>query len=245
MKILLVSDLHYTLKQFDWVNSVAGHFDAVVIAGDCLDISSAVPIHAQVLVILKYLRLLKQQTHVIVCSGNHDLDSLNEYGEKTAGWMQQVRQLEIPCDGDQIDMDGWSFTICPWWDGPKTADRIGEQLATDSAKVDIPWAWVYHAPPDESPTSWAGKRHFGDEKLLEWIREYQPRMVFTGHIHQSPFKPEGCWVDRIGDTWVFNPGRQIGPIPTHIVLDTDKDEARWLSLAGTEVVSLREGLPPS
>ena len=39
MKCLLVSDLHYSLKQFDWVTDVAPSFDVVVIAGDHLDIS--------------------------------------------------------------------------------------------------------------------------------------------------------------------------------------------------------------
>ena len=33
MRILLVSDLHYTLKQLDWVTSVAGDYDLVVV--DC------------------------------------------------------------------------------------------------------------------------------------------------------------------------------------------------------------------
>ena len=40
MRGLLVSDLHYALKQFDWVHAVADRFDLVVIAGDSLDISS-------------------------------------------------------------------------------------------------------------------------------------------------------------------------------------------------------------
>ena len=48
MQILLVSDLHYTLKQLDWVASVAGDFDLVVVAGDLLDISSIVEPDAMV-----------------------------------------------------------------------------------------------------------------------------------------------------------------------------------------------------
>ena len=40
MRILLVSDLHYTLKQFDWVASVASEYDLVVVAGDSLSIAS-------------------------------------------------------------------------------------------------------------------------------------------------------------------------------------------------------------
>jgi predicted phosphodiesterase len=40
MKILIASDLHYRLKQFDWLASQANHCDAIIIAGDMLDISS-------------------------------------------------------------------------------------------------------------------------------------------------------------------------------------------------------------
>ena len=38
MKCLVVSDLHYALKQFGWAIAVAADFD-VVVAGDHLDIS--------------------------------------------------------------------------------------------------------------------------------------------------------------------------------------------------------------
>jgi predicted phosphodiesterase len=55
MRRLLVSDLHYTLKQSDWVLKEAGSFDVVVIAGDHLDISWNVELQAQTAVILTYL----------------------------------------------------------------------------------------------------------------------------------------------------------------------------------------------
>ena len=44
MRILLVSDLHYTLQQLDWVTSVASDYDLVVVAGDTLDIASIVEV---------------------------------------------------------------------------------------------------------------------------------------------------------------------------------------------------------
>jgi Icc-related predicted phosphoesterase len=58
--------------------------------------------------------------------------------------------------------------------------------------------------------------------------------VLCGHVHQSPFASEGAWIDRIGSTLAFNAGRQIGPIPTHISLDTVEGAAQWYSLAGDE-----------
>ena len=94
------------------------------------------------------------------------------------------------------------------------------------------------SPPSGSPTSWNGARHYGDDDLVGWIGEHRPDFVLCGHIHQSPFRNGGSWVDRIGDTWVFNAGRQIGPVPAHVVLDTDAGEAVWNSLAGSERAGL-------
>ncbi len=48
----------------------------------------------------------------------------------------------------------------------------------------------------------------------------------------------GSWIDRLGKTWVFNPGKQIGPAPTHIALDLDAMSAEWISLEGQSVRQL-------
>ena len=40
MRCLVVADLHYALPQFDWLVAAADHFDAVVFAGDALDLAS-------------------------------------------------------------------------------------------------------------------------------------------------------------------------------------------------------------
>ena len=39
-------------------------------------------------------------------------------------------------------------------------------------------------------------------------------------------------MDRIGKTWVFNPGRQNGAFPTYIALDLDTMTAEWISAEG-------------
>lgn len=238
MKILLVSDLHYALKQLDWICSVAGDFDLVVLAGDHLDISSTLGVDAQIVVILKYLRRIRERTSLVVCSGNHDLNGRNGAGERSARWISRVRALGIPADDDFLEIDGLSITVCPWWDGPASCAAVGEQLARDAARRGARWLWIYHAPPDESAVSWAGQRHFGDVELLGWIRTHQPDYVLSGHIHQSPFRKGGSWADRVSSTWVFNAGRQIGPVPAHVVLDLGGQQARWSSLAGEETLRL-------
>ncbi|MES1200840.1 MAG: metallophosphoesterase [Pseudomonadota bacterium] len=238
MRFLLVSDLHYALKQFDWAAAAAPRFDAVVVAGDHIDIAGALDGKVQVVVILKYLRRMASQTKLIVSSGNHDLDARDDTGEKITRWMSKVRQLGIPTDGDTLTHGDTLVTICPWWDGPVLKEAIGAQLARDAEKAKRTWVWVHHAPPQNSPTAWDGKKFWGDDELNGWIAEYKPDIVFSGHVHQAPFKNGGSWVDRIGATWIFNCGRQIGPTPAHIIVDTDAREAVWFSMAGVEHVKL-------
>jgi hypothetical protein len=102
------------------------------------------------------------------------------------------------------------------------------------------WIWVYHAPPADSVVSWGGRRHHGDEALTTWIRQYEPDFVMSGHVHQSPFVDGGSWADRMGKTWVFNTGQQIGPTPANIALHLTHGEAIWTSLDGCQILSLNE-----
>ncbi len=242
VKFLLVSDLHYALKQYDWAAAAAANVDALVIAGDHIDIAGQLSGNVQIVVILNYLKRLAAKANVIVSSGNHDLDMRDETGERVASWMQKVRQLGVPCDGDSVRYGDTLVTICPWWDGPIAQQRVRDQFERDAAAEKRQWVWVYHAPPDASPTSWNGKRHYGDSDLVTWINQYKPDIVLCGHIHEAPFKQAGSWADRIGDTWIFNSGRQIGPSPAHIVVDTDAREAIWFSMAGAEIIALDAAL---
>ena len=242
MRILLIADLHYSLPQFDWVLANAQDFDVVVLAGDHLDIASMVDGRAQSIVVKKYFGRLREKTRLLICSGNHDLDSKNEAGEKVARWLLGEQNLGLLSDGESVREGDTLFTLCPWWDGPVSRDELSRQLAEASEQRGKYWIWVHHAPPAQSPISWAGSRYFGDEELRQWIEQYQPDIVMAGHVHESPFVTDGSWVDRIGKTWVFNGGRQPGEIPTHIVIDTEIGEAVWFSATSSQLVRLGEPL---
>jgi len=175
------------------------------------------------------------KTAVAACSGNHDLNGRNPHGELSALWLDGARSSGVLVDGTHLETDKVFITVCPWWDGPRTRELVGEQLAADAELVNgRQWIWVYHAPPDASPTSWTGKRHYGDEDLVRWIGQYEPAIVLCGHVHESPFKDDGYWIDLIGTTTVVNAGRQRGPIPCCVEIDTELGHARWSSLAGVE-----------
>jgi Icc-related predicted phosphoesterase len=242
MRLLLVADLHYALPQFDWVLDIAADFDVVVMAGDHLDLGSMVDGRAQTVVVRKYFERLREKTRLLICSGNHDLDTKNDSGEKVARWLTGPLNDGLLSDGDSFELEDTVFTICPWWDGPLTRQALGTQIAAAAASRGKYWIWVHHAPPDKSPVSWGGSRSYGDQELRSWIEQYQPDMVLSGHVHQSPFVNQGSWVDRIGGTWVFNAGHQYGAPPAHIIIDTVAGEALWFSAAGNQFVRLAEPL---
>ena len=234
MKILVVSDLHYRLKQFDWLTDQASNYDAMIIAGDMLDISSYLDLSVQIVVIKKCLKNIGEKTPLMVCSGNHDGNEKNDVDEFIAPWLQEARDEQVHVDGDNIFFGDTLFTIFPWWDGDVTKQEVSKQFEQASKLQFDKWIWIYHAPPDNSSTSWVGNRFIGDSELNKWIEKYEPNLVVSGHIHESPFKTNGSWVDQIGRTWVLNAGSHIGDVPAHIILDLEAMNAEWYSLAGSE-----------
>jgi Icc-related predicted phosphoesterase len=245
MRLLLVSDLHYSLPQLDWVVAASSSFDVVVLAGDSLNISSAVPLDAQSVVVQRYLELIAPTTRLVVSSGNHDLTGPDAGGEQSALWLHEQGDARIHTDGEALLVDDTLISICPWWDGPLGRAEVVAQLTADAARRPETWVWVYHWPPLGSPTCWTGRRDYGDADVREWIEEFQPEIVLAGHVHESPFKSDGSWMDRIGNTWVFNAGHQIGKVPAHIELDLTAQRATWLSIMGSEAVDLRALVAPA
>jgi len=236
--MLFVADLHYALKQFDWLVANAASFDPIIIGGDLLDLGSDLDSDVQIVVIEKYLRRIRQKTRLVVSSGNHDGDSRSPADESVAQWIRASRTDGLFVDGDSLELPGTLVTICPWWDGPASQAELEAQLARDAQRVPGRWIWVHHSPPSNSPVSWTGRKSGGDECLREWIQRFTPNIVLSGHIHNSPFLAQGSWVDRIGRTWVFNPGKQIGASPTYIALDLDAMTAEWISIEGQSVRQL-------
>lgn len=239
MRLLFVADLHYSLKQFDWLLAQAREYDVTVIGGDLLDLSSALDADLQIAIVEKYLGLLRRKGRLIVSSGNHDGDSRNSADESIAEWLQDSRIDGLHVDGDSFEFGKTRITVCPWWDGDLSRGELEAQLERESHKSRECWIWIHHAPPEGARTGWTGRKFIGDAALRHWIDRFQPDMVFSGHIHNSPFYADGSWIDQIGKTWVFNPGRQIGPQPATIVLDLEAMTAEWNSLEGQSVRDLR------
>ena len=237
MSILLVSDLHYDLRQFDWVIQQAEDHDLVAIAGDLLDIASPVPIQAQIAAASAFLGELAKRTTVAVCSGNHDLDHRRPDGEKETRWLAEADLPQVHVDGSTFQLGSCRVSVLAWWEGEQTRRRIEDQLTATPREDGRDWIWLYHSPP-EGALSWTGVKHFGDGVVAEWIDRFGPDIVLCGHIHQSPFTDEGSWWERRGPTWVFNAGREHAHEPVRIEIDLDAGAATWVSQGAAETVSL-------
>ena len=238
VRIIAVSDLHYRLPHFDWLVRAAEDADAVALCGDLADVVNPVPIEVQSVVLVRYLETLAKKSVVLAASGNHDLDGPGPRGEQVAGWLRRAGGGRVHTDGASVDLDGIRFTVCPWWDGPKTRDEVAAQLLAASSDRPGRWIWLYHAPPAGTPLCRDGRREFPDHDLAAWIEQHQPDVVLCGHIHQAPWASGGSWRARLGRTWVFNPGKQIGPIPPHLTLDTDAWTVEWYGVFDSEAISL-------
>jgi Icc-related predicted phosphoesterase len=233
--MLFVADLHYALKQFDWLAANSANYDITIIAGDLLDLGSPLDFEVQIVVVEKYLKRIRQRTDLVVSSGNHDGDNRNVGNESFSQWIRDAKADHLFVDGDSVEFSGTRLTICPWCDGPVSRAEVNALLAREAKNNAYRWIWIYHAPPANSRVCWTGSTFAGDEFLLEWIRRFGPDMVLSGHIHNAPFYPKGSWVERIGKTWVFNPGRQIGCCPTYISFDFESMTARWVSFEGESI----------
>ena len=199
---------------------------------------NAVPLSVQAVVLERYLDRLAESSLVMVASGNHDLDGPGEHGEQVSSWLRSAGGERIHVDGMSLDVGDTRFTICPWWDGPRSKQAVADQIAAAAADRPGRWVWLYHAPPAGTVLCRDGRREFPDHDLAGWIEEHRPDIVLCGHIHQAPWVEGGSWHARLGDTWVFNAGKQVGPVPPHITLDTSAGTAEWFGVFENGTVEL-------
>lgn len=232
MKILSVSDLHYSLRQFDWLVKNHQQHDLIVIAGDFMQLGSSVDSDVQTAVVEQYFRKICQNTPLVVCSGNHDLVDEGD-GKQTTEWLTELVIPGLVVDKGSYTTDRLRVLSLPWWGSETEKEQVASWLAEQHDPGDQrPVIWVHHAPPRGARTSWNGKRDLGDSAVVEWIAAYSPNLVLSGHVHNAPYYPEGSWVDHVGKTMVINGGQQTGDTPATIVIELDKGLVTWSGMEG-------------
>ena len=68
--------------------------------------------------------------------------------------------------------------------------------------------WLVHQPPAELGMDICGDgRRVGSPALLRFIKENQPLLGCSGHIHESPHQPGGQWAATVSSTTWVQPGQ--------------------------------------
>ncbi len=83
--------------------------------------------------------------------------------------------------------------------------------------------WLCHTPPygGKLDISWE-QNHLGSKALTNQIWKQQPILSLHGHIHEAPML-SGSWVDKIGESYCINPGRNAKQLYAAII-ELDENE---------------------
>ncbi len=84
-------------------------------------------------------------------------------------------------------------------------EDLKAQLQPDEMSRSV---WMVHQPPAGFGMDICGDgRKVGSPTLTRFIRENQPLLGCSGHIHESPHQPGGRWIANIGSTLWVQPGQ--------------------------------------
>jgi len=93
-------------------------------------------------------------------------------------------------------------------DKPSFREELESILARIRPEEMAQSVWLIHQPPSELGMDiCAHGERVGSPSLLAMIRQYQPLLGCSGHIHESPYQPGGQWVASIGRTRWVQPGQ--------------------------------------
>jgi Icc-related predicted phosphoesterase len=118
-------------------------------------------------------------------------DGEEETPARTEGWISRNGGVE-PCRFDASQR------------APTIAGALAE-LVQQTAPPDT--VFVLHSPPHGTRCDMiAPGQHVGSRAIRSFVERHAPRLVLSGHIHESP-RVSGAWRDRIGPSEVVNPGQ--------------------------------------
>jgi Icc-related predicted phosphoesterase len=106
---------------------------------------------------------------------------------------------------------------------PSLRDRLESlrsQLTPDEVWRSI---WLVHNPPSGLGMDICfDGRQVGSPNILRFIRQTQPLLGCSGHIHESPYQSGGRWAARVGRTVWIQP-RQEDEMLHYVSLDITED----------------------
>lgn len=86
---------------------------------------------------------------------------------------------------------------------PTLAEALAELAALTPADETI---HVLHSPPRDTACDRIASGHVGSRAIRAYVEARRPKLVLSGHIHESP-RLSGAWRDTVNGATVVNPGQ--------------------------------------
>lgn len=224
MKFLLISDLHGNLEVLDKMDEIFKQADGVIFAGDFAKFGS----EETGLPALE--KLCSKHDTIFSVIGNCDNPSFIEETEKR----------DISVEKQLVMYEGLAFAGSGGgskFTGTTPNEKSEEELMADfkiiTEQGEQEWSnliAVSHNPPKNTDCDKiSGGIHVGSQLFTQFIEQYKPLAVVTGHIHES------VGICKVGATTVINPGALLEG--KYAWLEVAKENGEW-KVVSAELKSL-------
>ncbi len=195
MHFLVLSDIHGNLEGLDKLDDCFNKADAVLFAGDFARFE-----HEETgLPVLE--KLCSKHDTIFSVLGNCD----------NPEFIADIESKDISVQKSLANYEGLSFLGSGGgskFTGTTPFERTDEELVSDLALIEEQgeqeWnnliVLMHNPPKDTKCDTISNGAHVGSPLLREFIENYKPLAVITGHIHES------AGIDTIGNTTIINPG---------------------------------------
>ncbi len=224
MKFLVISDLHGNLEVLDKMDEIFKQADGVIFAGDFAEFGN----EETGLPALE--KLCSKHDTIFSVIGNCDNPSFIEETEKH----------DISVEKQLVMYEGLAFAGSGGgskFTGTTPNEKSEEELMADfkiiTEQGEQEWnnlIAVSHNPPKNTDCDKiSGGVHVGSELFTQFIEQYKPLAVVTGHIHES------AGICKVGATTVINPGALLEG--KYAWLEVAKENDEWI-VVSAELKSL-------
>lgn len=224
MKFLVISDLHGNLEVLDKMDEVFKQADGVIFAGDFAKFGN----EETGLPALE--KLCSRHDTIFSVIGNCDNPS----------FIEEIEKRDISVEKQLVMYEGLAFAGSGGgskFTGTTPNEKSEEELMADfkiiTEQGEQEWnnlIAVSHNPPKNTDCDKiSGGVHVGSELFTQFIEQYKPLAVVTGHIHES------AGICKVGDTTVINPGALLEE--KYAWLEVAKENGGW-KVVSVELKSL-------
>jgi len=192
LNIIHLTDLHGNREFVEANAAKIESADLVAISGDLTHFGGK----SQAADIIE--SILSLNPRVAAVPGNCDREGVSRYmgemGISVEGTARKIDELYVCGMGGSLPAP----VKTPW---EFSEEQFSARFSELTAECDTPDIAVIHQPPANTKLDMvASGAHVGSNAVRDFLRQYQPVVCLTGHIHES------SGIDTIGGTTVVNPG---------------------------------------